>query len=88
MLSVLGWFRRLDDDALRGRGVSRLAITVPLFILVGVLVIGGVGFVAGVYIGLAFFDGYAGIWLPYLAAMLGSLAGGSLGSVLALRHKR
>lgn len=89
MVSVLGWLRRLDEDALRGRATWRLAITVPLYMSIGVVVAGCVGFVSGVYIGLALtFDGYAGFWLPYLGALLGSLAGGSLGLVLALRNRR
>ena len=88
MASVLGWLRRLDEDALRGRAGSRLAITVPFYVSIGVVVAGCVGFVAGVYISLWLFDGYAGFWLPYLGALLGSLAGGSLGLVLGLRHRR
>jgi hypothetical protein len=89
MVSVLGWLRRLDEDALQGRATSRLAITVPLYMSIGAVVAGCVGFVSGVYIGLGLtFDGYAGFWLPYLGALLGSLAGGSLGLVLALRHRR
>lgn len=86
---VVVCLRRLDEDALQGRAASRLAITLPLYLLMGVIALGGVGFVAGVYIGLSpVFDGYAGFWLPYLGALLGSLAGGSLGVVLAFRHKR
>lgn len=84
----MAWLRRLDEDALRGRAATRLAITVPLYLLVGVLVTSGVGLVAGVYVGLwPMFDGYAGFWLPYLGALLGSFVGGSLGLTLALRRK-
>ena len=88
MASVVGWLRRLDEDALRGRASSRLAITVPFSVFIGVVVAGCVGFVAGVYISLWAFDGYAGFGLPYVGALLGSLAGGSLGLVLALRQRR
>lgn len=74
---------------MRGHAASRLVITVSLYLLIGVIVLGGVGFVSGVYLGLSSpFDGYSGFWLPYFGGLLGSLAGGTLGLMLALRHKR
>ena len=81
---VRGWLRRLDDDVLGGRAASRLSITLPLCLLTGAVVLGGAGFVSGVYAALALpSDGYG---LPYLGAVLGALVGGGLGVLLALRH--
>lgn len=88
MASVLGWLRDLDEDALRGRAAHRPAIVVPLYVVAGVVLMGGLGFVSGVHAGLWWFDDYDGAGLPYVGALLGSLAGGGLGVVLALRHRR
>ena len=88
MVTAVTWLRRLDEDALAGRAATRLAITIPLFLLIGALVAGGAGFVSGVFVGLWLFDGYDGILLPYFGAVVGALVGGGLGLRSAVRRKR
>lgn len=88
MVAAVTWLRRLDEDALAGRAATRLAITIPLLMLAGALVVGGAGFVSGVFFGLWFSDGYDGILFPYYGAVVGALVGGGLGLRMAIRRKR
>jgi hypothetical protein len=87
MSRVLAWLRQLDQDALGGRAFAPRAVLVPLRLAIGLLVGGGVGFLAGVYLGLLRTPEPVtyNIALPYVSSIVGALGGAGLGLALSLR---
>ena len=68
---------------------SRMGSIIPAHVVSGVLLAGGLGFASGLQAGFQpFAAGYEGVQLRYVGAFLGSLTGGSLGFLLAVRHKQ
>jgi hypothetical protein len=90
MSCVLAWLRQLDRDALGGRMFTRRAVLFPLSLVIGLLVGGGVGFLAGVYLGLARTPEPItyNIGLPYVSSIVGALGAAGLGLSLSLRATR
>lgn len=90
MTRALWWLRRLDEDALTGRAASRLVITIPLALLVGCLVGGGVGYIGGAFLGLLprYRHDYSAIAYPYVGALVGVVVGCILTLTMALRSRQ
>lgn len=85
-MRALAWLRRLDDDALGGRALTRPVIVVPLAAFLGLLLVGGAGFVLGVVLLLLGGSGYLVLYaLPALGAVVGGLVGAAL-SARAVRR--
>lgn len=82
--------RQLDQEALDGRAFTRRMLLVPLSLVMGLLVGGGIGFVAGVYVGLSRTPeaGAYNVALPYVSSGVGALLGAGLGLALALRASK
>lgn len=86
----LVWLRRLDRELLGGRLFKRRAVLVPLGLVLGCLVGGGAGFLAGVYLGLLRTPDPVtyNIGLPYVSSIVGALGGAAFGLAVSLRATR